>query len=52
MTTSIKAGQRMQLSCIYDDREVTVLEVEDREALVRLTATGQEVRVPLSVLYT
>ena len=52
MTTSIQAGERVKMSCIYYDREVTVLEVIGREARVRFEETGQVVLVPLSVHYT
>jgi hypothetical protein len=52
MSTPIQAGERVMMSCIYNDREVTVLEVLGPEARVRFEETGQIVVVPVRVLYT
>jgi hypothetical protein len=50
--SEIKVGERVRMSCIYNDRDVVVLALDTKEATVRFEDTGQDVVVPLSVLYT
>jgi hypothetical protein len=50
--SEIKVGEQVRMRCIYNDRDVIILALDAREATVRFADTGQDIVVPLTVLYT
>lgn len=51
-SADVAVGDRIRMSCVHRDRDVTVLAVAGRMLTVRIEETNQVVEVPISVLYT